>query len=238
MLTTHLSFFILLFSYYSSPVLAVGPSVQWHSLIRNGDTLTCNTLNANPRLIGEVPESRNCLRAIEKIPGGVRPLDPDFLAHKGRPDPARPISLEIDKRTGGYRPPAIFHSGDCDVLVDVHNLHDHRPAVQVGSGFMFFDFWPLVKLAAQGLVDRCVAGLQVEGGVLRVLGTYEWNFAIDSHYFNGFIRIQYRSPGNWPRGPTGNVKVFDADKPGTPEAKQKRLRPGDSNPVAKQLKNA
>ena len=193
-------------------------------------------MHGTPLLMSQAPDPMNCLRAIELIPGGLRPLDADFLQRTGIPDPTRPITVEVDKRFGGYRPPAIFHSVDCDISVDVHNLDENTPSVTVTGGFMFMQFWPVVKRAAKEIVNRCVAGLQVEGQVLRVNGQYDWSFTVDGHHFGGFVRVRYRAPGNWPRAPTGNVNVFDAAKAPPPGPKRPPHDDSNIDVAAKRLK--
>jgi len=92
---------------------------------------------------------------------------PYIAMHGNQPsNPAKPISLELDKRK--YVFPAAFRSGDCPVRVFAESPNIDRPShPSFESDFLFYKLWPMVKEVAPKAMNHCLAKAKGWGGARR-----------------------------------------------------------------------
>ncbi|MCJ1247267.1 hypothetical protein MMC30_004481 [Trapelia coarctata] len=195
--------FLPLLSYIFSTAVA---DAFWSSIYEAGDVLFCDVGTNTPR----PPKPADCLTAIEMIPQGLKPLDPDQLERIGQPNAAKPVSLDLDKRK--YVVPAAFRSGNCVVRVwarAVYRASRHPPLT---SGFLYFNIWPRVRKMAPEVVNRCIVGSRERGSYLFRTETdgsvLEWNVDLD------FIKSGQRVTGAHGNSRITGFNVYMAEKHG------------------------
>ena len=116
----------------------------------------------------------------------------DYLEIDGKPppNPAKPISVELDRRK--YILPAVFYSGDCMVRITVRRLTKYDPDQPINPNdfreFMHCNHWPLIKASAKEIAQRCVVGVRDKG--------HFWGKTLMSgHKIMADVRIIFKKKG-------------------------------------------
>jgi len=146
------------------------------------------------------------------IPQGLLSPTGPYIASYGQPppDPAKPISLEFDRRR--YVLPAAFRSGNCIVGVHAERHWRQPPDPPLDSDLLYYKLFPLAREAGNEIVQRCLLGSN-NGGNGSPGGTYMDNSVNRGQPLFFSVTVSLASARGLPDLLRPKTHVYDASKP-------------------------